>query len=248
MSYALLELHDVSLYYRREFLIALELLEEAGMYKFSLLVVPNFWERAPLGEDGELLYLIKSLSAEIILHGYTHRGFRRLQDLLWTDGEGEFGGLDLHETYQRLYWALELMDYVGLSSQFFVPPAWVGNPYLEDVLYSLGFKGVAYRWYIKDLKKGDLIRSPALTFSNRYFLSWFSIKLLPGLERLYSSQSLIRLALHMRDFRDERKIRLWGEVLKRFKNSRRWVDYGEIFSQSRPSSSFKGFQPTGSVV
>jgi len=208
MSLFLLELHDVSPYYRKEFFKAVDLLEEVGLDRFSLLVVPYFWERAPLGEDKDFLSFIKSLPAEVVLHGYTHKGNKRFKDLLWTDGEGEFGGLDLISTYEKVYLALELMDYLGIKTEFFVPPAWIGNPYLEDVLYSLGFRAVAYRWYIKDLNTERIIRSPALSFSNRHLFSWFSLMLVPELERLYKKHKLLRLAIHMADLRDERKILL----------------------------------------
>ncbi len=248
MSLFLLELHDVSPHYRKEFLKALDLLEEVGIEKFSLLVVPYFWEMAPLGEDKDFVSFIKSLPAEVVLHGYTHKGRKRFKDLLWTDGEGEFGGLDLISTYEKVYLALELMDYLGLKTEFFVPPAWIGNPYLEDVLYSLGFRAVAYRWYIKDLGTEKIIKSPVLSFSNRYLFSWLSIKLLPELEKLYKRHKILRLAIHMADLRDERKTLLWREILGRIKERRRCVSYGELFGKGGPSPSFKGLQPAGRVV
>ncbi|MEN3028058.1 MAG: polysaccharide deacetylase family protein [Aquificaceae bacterium] len=248
MGFALLELHDVSPYYKAEFLSILEFLEEVGCHRFSLLVVPYFWQRAPLAEDRELVSLIKSTGGEVLLHGYTHKGNKRFQDLLWTDGEGEFGGLDLRETYERVRAGLELFEYLGLKTEFFVPPAWIGNPYLEDVLYSLGFRAVAYRWHIKELAGGALIKSPALTFSNRHLFSWLSLKLLPEFEKLYKKHPIIRLALHMADFRDGRKVSLWKELLEEFKKSRRWTSYGELFSKGGPSSSLESFQPAGWMV
>ncbi|MCS7307506.1 MAG: polysaccharide deacetylase family protein [Aquificaceae bacterium] len=248
MRLALVEVHDVSPYYKSEFLDALELLEEVGCHRFSLLVVPYFWEKVSLGGDEEFLRLLKSTGAEILLHGYTHKGKRRFQDILWTDGEGEFGGIDLHETYQKVYAGLELMEYCGFKVDFFVPPAWIGNPYLEDVLYSLNIRGVAYRWHIKDLKGGKVIKSPALTFSSRHFLSWLSLKFLPELEKFYSGQEVIRLAIHMADFRDQRKVNLWKQIMTEIKSSRRWTNYGELFGEGGPSSSFQSLKPAGWMV
>ncbi len=248
MKLAIVELHDVSPYYRVEFYKALELLEEVGLDRFSLLVVPYFWEYAPLGGDLSFLNLLKSLKVELVLHGYTHKGKKRLQDLLWTDGEGEFGGLDLTETYKRVQSGLELMEYFGLNTEFFVPPAWIGNPYLEDVLYSFGFRAVAYRWHIKDLHHNRVIDSPTLTFSNRNLLSWLSLMVVPNMEKLYKGHQVLRLALHMADFRDERKIELWKEILGKIKKERRLASYGELFCKGGPTPSFKGFQPAGGLV
>ncbi len=248
MKFAIVELHDVSPYYRAEFLKSLELMEEVGLDRFSLLVVPYFWEYAPLGGDISFLSLIKNLGVELVLHGYTHRGKKRLQDVLWTDGEGEFGGLDLLETYNRVQAGLDLFEYLGLKTEFFVPPAWIGNPYLEDVLYSFGFRSIAYRWHIRDLRSGELLKSPTLTFSNRGLISWVSLKVVPNLEKLYDTYEVLRLALHMADFRDERKVRLWREILRKVKKERRLIGYGELFGKSRPAPSFKGFQPAGGLV
>lgn len=248
MKLAIVELHDVSPYYRAEFLKALELLEEVGLNRFSLLVVPYFWECAPLGGDTEFLNLLRSFNTEILLHGYTHKGKKRVQDVLWTDGEGEFGGLDLSETYERVQAGLELLEYLGLKTEFFAPPAWIGNPYLDDVLYSLGFVGVAYRWHIKDLKEEKGIKSPVLTFSNRNLFSWLSLKVIPNIEKFYSHHQILRLALHMMDFKDERKVSLWRDILHRVKNNRRLSSYGEIFSKSGPSPSLKSLKPAGGLV
>ncbi len=248
MNYAILELHDVAPYYKREFLKALEIIEELNIEKFSLLVVPYFWEAYSIAEDRDFILLIKSLKQEVLLHGYTHKGIRKVSDILWTDGEGEFSGIDLYETYTKVSFALELLNYVGLKAKFFVPPAWIGNKHLEDVLYSLGFEGVAYRWYIKDLISNLSIKSPALTFSNRPLISWLSIKLIPELERLYKRHSILRLAIHMADLRDQRKINLWKGIISKIKEKRRWISYEELFSKSRSTSSLKGFQPAWGVV
>lgn len=241
MKYALLELHDVCPYYKREFLEILEILEDLNIEKISLLIVPYFWETYPLGEDKDFLLLLKNPKWEILLHGYTHKGVKKLQDILWTDREGEFSGLDLHQTYDKVSSAVELINYAGLKTKFFVPPAWIGNNYLEDVLYSLGFEGVAYRWYVKDLLSNVSIKSPVLTFSNRYLLSWLSLKFVPELEKIYGKHPFLRLAIHMADLRDSRKVELWKQIIGKVNKSRRWINYEELFSKSRSSSSFKSF-------
>lgn len=238
MKFALLELHDVSPFYKREFLKTLELLKELKVEKFSLLVIPYFGEEHSLAEDKEILSIIKSLTAEIVLHGYTHKGPKRLRDFLWTDGEGEFGGLDPYNTYQKVASGLKILEHIGLISEFFVPPAWIGNPYLEDVLCSLNFKGVVYRWHIKALEEKRCVKSPVLSFSNRSLFSFLSLKMMPVLEKLFRTQKVLRLALHMKDFRDERKIHHWKEIIQKIKKTRRWINYGELFSKGRPTFTF----------
>ncbi len=248
MKYAILELHDVAPYYRREFLQSLEIIEDLGVEKFSLLIVPYFWETNPIEEDIDFILLVQSLKQEILLHGYTHKGKRKISDILWTDGEGEFSGLGYNETYNKLSLALELINYVGLKAKYFVPPAWIGNRYLEEVLYSLGFDGVAYRGCIKELSSNLFIKSPVLTFSNRRFLSWLSLRLIPELERLFKGHNILRLAIHMADIKDQRKINLWKEIISRVKETRRWISYEKLFSKGRFTSPFKGFQSARGMV
>ncbi|RMH80036.1 MAG: DUF2334 domain-containing protein [Acidobacteria bacterium] len=246
MDLAIIEVHDVNPFYKREFLRALELLDETSIDNFSLLVVPNF--RGEKSVDGEFASIIKSIGGEVLLHGYYHTSNRRLRYFLWTDGEGEFGGLSLEETYRRVEEGVELLGCWGLSSKFFVPPAWIGNPYLEDVLYSFGFLAVAYRWAIKSLTQNSALPAPALTLSNRHMFSWLSLQLVPALLKVYKHQRVIRVALHCADFKDQRKEKLWRNILREIKNSRRLTSYGELFGKGGPSPSLQGFQPTGRMV
>jgi len=111
-----------------------------------------------------------------------------------------------------------------------VPPAWIGNPWLEKVLSAFGFIGVAYRDVIKVLRNEREIPSPVLTFSNRVILSYLSIKTIPLLFNLTKKSSVIRLVLHTKDFRDRRKIILWKQILSAAKKQRRLISYEELLS------------------
>ncbi len=239
---AIVELHDVSPHYYDEIAQAIELLAVCGIEKYSLLLVPNFWDKAPIYKYTSFVKAIFSTGQELVLHGYNHKGKGiRLRDLLWTYGEGEFGGLTLSETYSRIEKALEMVSFLDMKFEVFVPPAWIGNRYLEDVLYSFEFKAVAYRKGIKHLDTGALYTCPVITFSNRPLLSQLSITFGPALFRLYQDSPILRLALHPRDFRDKRKIKLWRFLLAKTKKTRRLISYEELFSKSRLAPSLQGF-------
>ncbi|MCS7279561.1 MAG: polysaccharide deacetylase family protein [Thermodesulfobacteriaceae bacterium] len=232
MKRVILELHDISPWYKKEFLQALNFLEELNLKKISLLVIPNLWNNYSLLEYQCFVNLLRDFGGEIILHGFTHLGKRKLVQMLWTDGEGEFEGLSLEETHKKVKKGKILLENLGFSSKYFVPPAWISNPYLEEVLWSLGFRGVAYRCKLKDLKEKKAFFSPVLTFSNRRWLSPLSIKLNSILKTLYHYKDCLRLAIHMADFRDFKKISLWKEIIFEIKNCRRFISYEELFSQS----------------
>lgn len=233
MQTAIVELHDVTPHYYDEIAQALDLLSVCGIQKYSLLVVPNFWNEAPLYKHPSFVKAILSTNQEIVLHGFNHRG-GTLKDTLWTFGEGEFSGLTLSETYERLKQAVEVLwEATGVKPYAFVPPAWIGNPHLEDVLYSMDFKVVAYRGHIKYLDTNTSYPSPVITFSNRPLLSFFSLALGPVFFRLFKNHKLLRLALHPRDFRDKKKVKLWRFLLSKVKRARRLISYEEFLSEGR---------------
>lgn len=216
MGFAIVELHDVSPYYYEETARALELFNLCGIEKYSLLVVPNFYEKYPLYKSAGFVRSLLATGQEIVLHGYTHRG-GSLRDFIWTYREGEFSNLDLMETYNKLEKALEIMEVVGVKPEVFVPPAWLGNPHLEDLLYAFGFKAVAYRRGIRELERGEFFTSPVITFSNRPILSAMSLSFSLFMFRRYRKAELLRLALHTKDFRDKRKVKLWRFMLTKAK-------------------------------
>jgi len=248
MRYAIVELHDVSPFYKEEVYNAIEFLEKLGIEKFSLLLIPNFRGEYAINRYVPFLSFIEKTKQEIIMHGYTHTGKKRIQYFLYTYGEGEFGEGDLEETYRKLEKAVEIFQAMQLDTKVFVPPAWIGSPWLDDLLYSFGFLGVGYRGKIRNLQSGEDIKSPVLTFSNRHGLSYISIKTVPILFKLFDRYPVLRLALHTADFRDRRKIALWRLILTKTKKERRLISYGELLSKSRSSPSFQGVQPTGRLV
>ena len=245
MRYAIVELHDVCPYYYDEFCACLDLLNSVGIKKYSLLVVPNFHNQFPLYKNVHFVKVLRSLNQEIILHGYTHKAPVSLRHILHTYGEGEFGAAELVQTYEALTRAMDIMQACGLEVQTFVPPAWISNPYLEDILYAFGFLGLGYRDFIKNLETNQSIPSKSITFSNRFGLSYLSIKALPLLYRLFYKEDLLRLALHMKDMRDKRKIALWRVLLSKLKKDRRLTSYGEVLGKGGFTPAFKGVQPAG---
>jgi len=239
MDGVIVELHDVSPFYHNETVQALELFNLCGIDKFSLLLVPNFWDCAPIHENQSFIKYIKSTKQEIVLHGYNHRG-GSWRDFLWTYREGEFSGISLEKTYKKIEKAKEIFKALDIESHAFVPPAWLGNPFLEDVLCAFGFKVVAYRGYIKDLETGRIYPSFALSMSNRPLLSPISKSFSLVLFNLFKRHKILRLAIHTRDLRDRIKVVLWSYMLNKIKKTRRLLSYGDIISKSRLASSLQG--------
>jgi predicted deacetylase len=238
--YAIVEIHDVSPFYKQEVYQAVEFLQRLRIDKFSLLVIPNYMEEYPLYKHMDFVGFLKALEQEIVLHGYSHKAKVKLSQILYTYGEGEFGEGGIEETYQKIEKALDIFESLSLTAKFFVPPAWISNPWMEDVLSAFGFRAVGYRDLIKDLQSEEKIPSPSITFSNRPVLSFLSLMAVPAFLKLYKKAKVLRLSLHTRDFRDRRKIVLWRSILREVKKEREVISYEELFSKSRPAPSLQG--------
>jgi len=234
------EIHDVSPFHREKVFEAVEFLGKVGIAKYSILLIPNFQNNYAINRHVKFIEFLKSLGQEILLHGYSHWGKPKLIHILSTYREGEFGGTSLEETYQRIDAAVTLFELVGLKANVFVPPAWIGNKWLEKILYSFGFWGIAYKNAVKELRKNHRIWAPALTFSNRYIFSHLSLISCSLLYKLYSQAKILRLCLHMADFKDTKKIKIWEKLLNKFKKERRFLNYNDLLSKGRFTSSFKG--------
>jgi len=151
------------------------------------------------------------------------------------------GGIE--ETYQKIEKALDIFESLSLTAKFFVPPAWLSNPWIEVILSAFGFRAVGYRDLINDLQSGKKIPSPFITFSNRPVLSFLSLMAVSTLLKPYRRAKVLRLSLHTRDFRDRRNIVLWRSILrkvKKVKKEREVINYEELFSKSRPAPSLQG--------
>ncbi len=89
--YAIVEIHDVSPFYKQEVYNAVEFLQRLKIDKFSLLVIPNYMEEHPLYKHKDFVGFLKALEQEIVLHGYSHKAKVKLSQILYTYGEGEVG-------------------------------------------------------------------------------------------------------------------------------------------------------------
>ena len=150
-------------------------LADYGITRSSLLVVPEFHHRGSLLRDGNFCDIVSGWQAqghEIVLHGYFHD--RResppenLSTLFWTrlytNREAEFLDLPKETARLRIERGRALFESLGWRATGFVAPAWLMADGLANLLAEMGF---AYTTRLGEI-----------------------IPLLPGLNRIKSSQSL----------------------------------------------------------
>ena len=146
-----------------------------GIARSSILVVPEFHHGGLLLRDKDFCDAISGWQTgghEIVLHGYFHDRQdsppEKLSTLFWTrlytNREAEFLDLPRETARIRLEQGRSLFESLGWRSTGFVAPAWLMAEGLTNLLAEMGF---AYTTRVNEI-----------------------IPLLPGLNRLKSSQSL----------------------------------------------------------
>jgi predicted deacetylase len=146
-----------------------------GITRSSILVVPEFHHSGLLTKDPSFCTDVSAWQAaghELVLHGYYHDRAEAAPDTfsnfywtrLYTAGEAEFLDLSKDVARARLELGRLLFKSLGWRTTGFVAPAWLMAEGLTNLLAEMGF---AYTTRVGEI-----------------------IPLLPGLNRLKSSQSL----------------------------------------------------------
>jgi len=68
------------------------------------------------------------------------------------------------------------------------------------------------------------------------------------MSKLTEKAHLVRLALHTKDFRDPRKVKMWKQVLTSAKRHRRLISYEELLSEGGPTSALQGVEQAWGMV
>jgi predicted deacetylase len=184
----------------------LSALDEVGVHRRSLLVIPNFQGRWPIDEyDGFCSGLRdhQGRGDEMVLHGYEHVGVgppdglvARFKNRWFTQNEGEFLSLDYHAARDRIERGLELTRRTGLNVRGFIAPAWLVNPQGLRAARDCGFDYTnSYLWLV-DLVQSWSRFAPGLVFGPGHLNEDLGILLQRPLSELLSHHSIVRIVLH----------------------------------------------------
>lgn len=148
-------IHDVSPAFAGEVAEALAMCHAAGA-RPSLLVVPNFHDRAPLLEDDAFCAKLRALQArghEVYLHGFSHRSGDRYDGATghgrigWlfaqrvvSGGEAEMSDVEPEEGRRRIEAGEKTLADAGLHVDGYVAPAWSMPGWLLPVLAARGYR------------------------------------------------------------------------------------------------------------
>lgn len=202
-------------------------LGQMGVVRYSMLVVPDYHGKWPLGEYPEFCDWLKGLAdsgVEMVLHGFSHRGSSaglgmadRIRSALFTRNEGEFLGLDRPDAEKLLEEGREVLQQLtGIEVNGFVAPAWLYNKGTTAALKNAGFSFTESRWRIWDPRTGQtILRVPIVNYAGGIPLKRFLAALWVSLSgKALAGSETVRFAIHPHDFKNE-SVR--KAVLKRLK-------------------------------
>ena len=239
----LVAVHDVTPAHARRLDVLYRLLDELGVRRYALLLVPDWHGAWPLGQYPQFTAQLRERAAmgvEIVLHGLRHDEVglprslaHRMRTFGRTDHEGEFASLQPAEARVRIDQGLATLRASGLDAIGFVPPAWLGGPGLERMVRDAGLAFTEDTRGVVTLAAGRRIGAPATCWSTRRAWRAAGSVLVAGLRlRLERARPLVRVALHPPDVESPAVLsscrRTFGALLER----RTVTDYRELLLEA----------------
>jgi predicted deacetylase len=238
----LVSVHDVTPAHERSLEVLYRLLDDVGVHRYALLVVPNWHGAWPLAEFATFTTGLRqraAAGAEIVLHGLRHDEMGQRRTLAHrartfgrTDREGEFASLGASEAAARIDQGLAVLRAAGLVPIGFVPPAWLGPPELEPVVRDAGLAFTEDTHAVTLVAHGERIPAPATCWSTRRTWRRTGSVVVAALRlRLEQARPLVRVAFHPPDARWQGVLTSCRRTLEALLERRAVITYGELVAR-----------------
>jgi predicted deacetylase len=227
---AVISIHDVCPYFRREIEVILKELEHV---KKSFLITLLWHEDRSSNTD----FFTMLGGEDVVVHGLTHEASKSdyLGKLLLMSNVSlkEFHGLDEAETRTKIERAKNIFeDIYGRRPTGFIPPMWYNNDHSINILKDLGFTYTESQTSFIDLRNDATTFSipVCFDFGNNKLLSYVSLY---GWKYIFKHfrQSLIRFSIHPSDVKNG----FLPDIVKTINwlqsNNYSFFQYGELMKQ-----------------
>jgi hypothetical protein len=232
-------IHDISPARENESRALLQLCEECGVRRGTLLVVPDFQGQHLLNYRLPLVSWLQKLAGdgwEIALHGCEHQmpeaarlNFQqRLIAYHYTAHEGEFYLLKGPDARARIARGLQIMRMCGLEPGGFVAPAWLMSQETLQVLKQFPFAFATSLGHLFDLQRRLRYFLPVKAYSSRSPGRVLVSAAYCHLSRpFWQKLPLIRLALHPSDLHSPLIARTAKSLLRQLARQRTCIPLEE---------------------
>ena len=240
----LLTLHDVSPAYDAEIAEIIRDLTKISITKLNLAVVPCFDGRYDLRKHSKFCRMLENISVsfetELLLHGLYHTRTgtnqrlsprHRVLSRLWSAGEDEFYQLDSQETEARIEQGICIFRQVfQLQPRGFIPPSWIFPKEHHSVLKRQGISYTESHFSIFQTQTGQRTFAPVMAFSTRSGLREVLSQFYNAvIKNTMGGRSLLRVALHPRDYHSAQVRATIIDVLVDLSQSHTTVLYRDLF-------------------
>ncbi|RMA92516.1 polysaccharide deacetylase family protein [Hydrogenothermus marinus] len=246
-----ISIHDITKTNMENVIKIIFFLEDLGIKKISLLLIPKYHNKEDILEIKDYLKDIIP-NREIILHGFYHKADKvnifNIKNRLFTSGEGEVLNLSLKEFENRLREGLKLLNSINLYPEGYIAPAWLIKKENIKLLKKYGFKFTTTRYGIYDLINNRYIFSPVISFSCRGIIESISVRTFTVQLKLYKSfLNFLRLAIHPCDINSSKKLNLIKTFILKMQNWGESSHFSELigginYDKSRSTSSFNSIK------
>ncbi len=235
--------HDVTPPHWERVRSMLDALDSVGVFRRSLLVIPNFQGQWAIDRHPTFCADLRRLQREgdeIVLHGYEHIGVGtpegpvdRFRDRWFTRGEGEVLSLDSRGARDRLELGLALARRTSLDVRGFIAPAWLINAEGLRAARDCGFEYTNSYFRFADLVQRRSCVSPSLVFGPGHLNEDLGISLQRRLAGLLSSRPAVRVVLHPPCIDHPRRFKQIVTMIETLARHRQPVTYLELLSLLR---------------
>ncbi len=210
--------------------------------KFAMLVVPNHWGLAPLGEAAAFRARLRGWAdqgIEMFVHGWFHKdlaehdGLASFKARHMTAGEGEFLGLPEAEAARRMADGKALIeDAIGRPAAGFIAPAWLYGPGAMAALRAGGFALAEDHMRVWNARTDETLASgPVITWASRSRPRQLSSLTVAALARSFlHGLEVTRIAVHPGDTGVPALLDSIERTMRRFARQRRAGRYGELLA------------------
>lgn len=216
-------IHDVSPHTARACRDIVAELEQLGVTRTSLLVVPDHHRRGHFLNDSSFCEWLSQRvqnGHEAVIHGYYHQRARRTDESLtaklttrvYTADEGEFFDLDRSAAAELVAKAREEFRTLDLEPSGFIAPAWLLSDEAEQALRGLGIRYTTRLGSVLDLTEERKTNSQSLVWSVRS--GWrrvISLGWNASLFRRLQTAPLLRISIHPVDLQHPA---IWRQIVR----------------------------------
>lgn len=238
--YLIISFHDLAPHSKDICQYFLEKLQDFGIHRTSLLVVPNWYGKKKISEDPDFITWLKDLKQsghEIVLHGLRHQtsntGDHWISHIIgnyYTNKEGEFYQVSYDEAQKKLQEGTAIFEQCGLKSAGFIAPAWLLNRDALAAVRDLQFDyTVTWGKYIM-LQPNHELHTANIVFSSRSAWRRIVSQLwCTGWYHWNKNTKIMRLAVHPIDFHDDAIERKIFALIEDAIKTRQAIAYHDLF-------------------